>query len=239
MARSRALSLTSRRERPQRNATGTSRRAVEGRRRRLGRFIHGDIRSRTRPCPPSGRDGRGCACARGRITTARRGAVAGKSRHGAAAKYATDGLTTEVRHGGRRRRRVSAAAAEAAAFVAAAAAAFTAAVSEAAVPRSMAAGLEAAASHPSRRLSRRAVFRGGGMRYGYRHAYHRPHFRHRHHFHRRIYAPSLLRYPVLLWLPAPLLPGRLDLFGPRKICRYRPWTSPLCVSLLWIPDRYW
>src|SRR5256885_10644147 len=33
------------------------------------------------------------------------------------------------------------------------------------------------------------VFRGGGMRYGYRHVYHRPHFYHRHHFHRRFYAP--------------------------------------------------
>ena len=70
-------------------------------------------------------------------------------------------------------------------------------------------------------------FRGGGMRstvvafaprrvprrrhrYGYRHVYHRPHFHRRHHFHRRFYAP-LLRIPVLLWLPAPLLPRCLDL----------------------------
>ena len=57
--------------------------AAAGRRRRLGRFIHGDIRSRTRPCPPSGRNGCGSACVRSRITTARRGALACKSRHGA------------------------------------------------------------------------------------------------------------------------------------------------------------
>ena len=68
------------------------------------------------------------------------------------------------------------------------------------------------------------VFRGGGMRYGVRHVYHRPHFHHRHHFHRRFYAPSYYAYPGyyygyrhrycrVIW----------TYYGPRKICRYRPW----------------
>ena len=67
------------------------------------------------------------------------------------------------------------------------------------------------------------VFRGGGYRYGYRHVYHRPHFYHRHHFHRRFYAPRYYsdpyyygyrhRYCRVIW----------TYYGPRKICRYRPW----------------
>jgi hypothetical protein len=78
------------------------------------------------------------------------------------------------------------------------------------------------------------VFRGGGYRvapafHGYRHAYHRPHFvhrphfyGHRRHFHRRFYyAPSYYypryysypRYCRIVW----------TYYGPRKICRYRPW----------------
>ena len=77
------------------------------------------------------------------------------------------------------------------------------------------------------------VFHGGGMRYGVRHVYHRPHFHHRHHFHRRFYAPS---YYVLLWLPAPLLPRDLDLL---RAAQYLPLSSvvspPLARSLLRIP----
>ena len=68
------------------------------------------------------------------------------------------------------------------------------------------------------------VFRGGGYRYGYRHVYHRPYFRHRHHFHRRFYAPRFYSYPGyyygyrhrycrIIW----------TYYGPRKIFRYRPW----------------
>jgi hypothetical protein len=63
------------------------------------------------------------------------------------------------------------------------------------------------------------VFHGGGYRYGYRHVYHRPHFYHRHHFHRRFYAyPGYYygyrhRYCRVIW----------TYYGPRKICRYRPW----------------
>ena len=52
------------------------------------------------------------------------------------------------------------------------------------------------AVHRAAAFAPRRVFRGGGMRYGYRHAYHRPHFYHRHHFHRRFYAPRYYGYPT-------------------------------------------
>ena len=85
------------------------------------------------------------------------------------------------------------------------------------------------------------VFRGGGMRYGYRHVYHRPHFHHRHHFHRRFYAPSYYAYPGyyygyrhrycrVIW----------TYYGPRKICRYRPWyRHHWRVRYYGSPYRYW
>ena len=80
------------------------------------------------------------------------------------------------------------------------------------------------------------VFRGGGMRYGYRHVYHRPHFYHRHHFHRRFYAPRYYGYPVLLWLPAPLLPRDLDLLrAAQDLPLSSVVSSPLARSLLRIP----
>ena len=62
-----------------------------------------------------------------------------------------------------------------------------------------------------------AAFHGGGFRHGgYRFA-HGQRF-HRHHFHRRFYyAPSYYNYPHrycrVVW----------TYYGPRKICRYRPW----------------
>jgi len=69
------------------------------------------------------------------------------------------------------------------------------------------------------------VFRGGGFRaapafHGYRHAYHRPHFHHRRHFHSRFYyAPAYYSYPAYYY------PRRCRViwtyYGPRKICR--PW----------------
>jgi hypothetical protein len=69
------------------------------------------------------------------------------------------------------------------------------------------------------------IYRGGGyrssrLRYGgFRHAYHRPHFRHRH-FHRRFYyTPYYYHYPRrcrIVW----------TYWGPRKICRYRYWHRP-------------
>ena len=68
-----------------------------------------------------------------------------------------------------------------------------------------------------------AVIRGGGLGVGpafhggHRFAHHRHHF-HRHFFHRRFYyAPSYYYYPPrycrVVW----------TYYGPRKICRYRPW----------------
>ncbi|WKA28954.1 hypothetical protein [Bradyrhizobium roseum] len=85
------------------------------------------------------------------------------------------------------------------------------------------------------------VFRGGGMRHGYRHVYHRPHFHHRHHFHRRYYAPRYYGYPGyhygyrhrycrVIW----------TYYGPRKICRYRPWyRHHYRVRYYGSPYRYW
>ena len=67
------------------------------------------------------------------------------------------------------------------------------------------------------------VFRGGGMRYGYRHAYHRPHFHHRHHFHRRFYAPGYYGYPYYHGYRHRYCRVIWTYYGPRKICRYRPW----------------
>jgi hypothetical protein len=67
------------------------------------------------------------------------------------------------------------------------------------------------------------VFRGGGMRYGYRHVYHRPHFHHRHHFHRRFYAPSYYGYPYYHGYRNRYCRVIWTYYGPRKICRYRPW----------------
>jgi hypothetical protein len=112
----------------------------------------------------------------------------------------------------------------AAAVVVSAAVAFMAVDSEAAVPRFMG-GFRGGGVAIHRGGFRAApVFRGGGMRYGVRHVYHRPHFHHRHHFHRRFYAPSYYAYPGyyygyrhrycrIVW----------TYYGPRKICRYRPW----------------
>jgi hypothetical protein len=63
-----------------------------------------------------------------------------------------------------------------------------------------------------------AVIRGGGFRAA--HVFHGGHrfAHHRHHFHRRFYyAPSYYYYPPrycrVVW----------TYYGPRKICRYRPW----------------
>src|SRR5213592_413989 len=67
------------------------------------------------------------------------------------------------------------------------------------------------------------VFRGGGMRYGYRHVYHRPHFYHRHHFHRRFYASRYYSYPYYYGYRHRYCRVIWTYYGPRKICRYRPW----------------
>jgi hypothetical protein len=66
------------------------------------------------------------------------------------------------------------------------------------------------------------VFHGGGHRFVHRHAFHRPHFGHRRFFHRRFYyAPAYYTYPAYYY------PRRCRViwtyYGPRKICKYRPW----------------
>ena len=61
------------------------------------------------------------------------------------------------------------------------------------------------------------------MRYGYRHVYHRPHFYHRHHFHRRFYAPRYYGYPYYYGYRHRYCRVIWTYYGPRKICRYRPW----------------
>jgi hypothetical protein len=69
------------------------------------------------------------------------------------------------------------------------------------------------------------VFRGGGVRTsgihhgGYRVA---PHYRH-HHFHRRVYAPAYYDYPRTYAYPRRYCRVVWTYYGPRKICRYRPW----------------
>ena len=68
------------------------------------------------------------------------------------------------------------------------------------------------------------VFHGGGYRYsGYRAAYYRPHFHRRHHFHRRFYAPAYYTYPRYYAYPYRYCRVVWTYYGPRKICRYRPW----------------
>src|SRR6185369_6216275 len=84
------------------------------------------------------------------------------------------------------------------------------------------------------------VFRGGGMRYGYRHVYHRPHFHHRHHFHRRFYAPSYYGYPYYYGYRHRYCRVIWTYYGPRKICRYRPWyRHHWRVRHYGFPYRYW
>ena len=55
---------------------------------------------------------------------------------------------------------------------------------------------------------------------GYRHAYYRPHFYHRPHF-RRFYGAGY--YPAYYGYPHRYCRVVWTYYGPRKICRYRPW----------------
>ncbi len=71
------------------------------------------------------------------------------------------------------------------------------------------------------------VFRGGGYggyrafhHGGYRQAYYRPHFYHRPHF-RRFYGAGY--YPAYYGYPHRYCRVVWTYYGPRKICRYRPW----------------
>ena len=76
------------------------------------------------------------------------------------------------------------------------------------------------------------VFHGGGHRFAHRHAFHRPHFHHRRHFHSRFYyAPAYYTYPAYYY------PRRCRViwtyYGPRKICRYRPWHAHYYARYGW------
>jgi hypothetical protein len=160
-----------------------------------------------------------------------------------AAKYTTDGLTTEVRHGGGGHGggfhggggfRGGGAAFHGGGFRGGGAAFHGG-------------GFRGggAAFHGGGIRSGAVGFRGGGYRAGpvfhrgyryggYRYAYHRPHFFHRRHFHRRFYyAPSYYyyapRYCRVIW----------TYYGPRKICRYRPWYRHHYWRHRWHPYRYW
>jgi hypothetical protein len=137
-----------------------------------------------------------------------------------AAKYTTDGLTTEVRHGG--------GGGHGGAFHGGG-------------------GLRGggAAFHGGGIRSGGVAFRGGGYRArpvfhggyrygGYRYAYHRPHSFHRRHFHRRFYyAPSYYYYT-----PRYCRIIR-TYYGPRKICRYRAWHRHHYWRHRWHHYRYW
>lgn len=86
-----------------------------------------------------------------------------------------------------------------------------------------------------------AVFRGGGFRAGpafhrggYRYAapaivrhHHvgprRVHFHHRHHFRPRYYGYAPVYYPQRYYHPRRFCKVVWTYYGPRKICRYRPW----------------
>ena len=73
------------------------------------------------------------------------------------------------------------------------------------------------------------------MRYGYRHVYHRPHFHHRHHFHRRFYAPAYYGYPYYYGYRHRYCRVIWTYYGPRKICRYRPWYRHHGASIMELP----
>lgn len=153
------------------------------------------------------------------------------------AKFATDGLTTEVRHGGGGRGggfrgggggfRGGGAAFHGGGFRG----------GGVAIHRG---GFRAAPVFRGGGYRAAPVFHGGGYRYGYRHAYHRPHFYHRRHFHRRIYyAPSYYAYPRYYSYPRRYCRVIWTYYGPRKICKYRPWRHHWRHRYYRYPVRYW
>lgn len=88
---------------------------------------------------------------------------------------------------------------------------------------------EALSDHLTVEVRYRGGFRGdfrGGRHFGRRHAFHRPHFHrphfHRRHFaHRRIWRPRPVIYPHYYYAQ-PCRRVWTD-FGPRRVCRHRPW----------------
>ena len=173
-----------------------------------------------------------------------------------AAKFATDGLTTEVQHGGhggggfrggggggfRGGGGFHGGGFRGGGFMAVASAAaarrFMAAVSGAAAWRSTAAAFVAAARSIRGGGFRAArVFHGGGYRFGYRHAYHRPHF----HRHRRTSIAAstsrrpITRYPAYYGYPR-RLPRGLDLLWAAQDL-HRPWCR--AITAIHYGYRYW
>jgi hypothetical protein len=85
------------------------------------------------------------------------------------------------------------------------------------------------------------AFHGGGFRYsGIRYGGHRvaPYYRH-HHFHRRFYAPAYYAYPRYYAYPQRYCRVIWTHYGPRKICRYRPWHRHHYRHHRWHHYRYW
>ena len=160
------------------------------------------------------------------------------------AKFATDDLTTEVRHGGHGGggfRVAEVAVSAVVEAVVSAAAGFMAVDFRGGGAAFHGGGFRGGGVAIHRGGFRAApVFRGGGMRYGYRHVYHRPHFHHRHHFHRRFYAPRYYGYPYYYGYRHRYCRVIWTYYGPRKICRYRPWyRHHWRVRYYGSPYRYW
>jgi hypothetical protein len=87
-----------------------------------------------------------------------------------------------------------------------------------------------AAIHGGRFHGGGAVFRGGGYRYAapaiVRHHHvgpRRAYFHHRHHFRPRYYGYAPVYYPQRYYYPRRFCKVVWTYYGPRKICRYRPW----------------
>ena len=131
------------------------------------------------------------------------------------AKYATDGLTTEVRHGG---------GGHGGGGFRGGGAAFHGGGFRGGGMAIQRGGFRAASVYRGGGFRAARVYHGGGYRYGYRHAYYRPYFHHRRHFHRRFYvAPAYYGYPSYYGYRHRYCRVIWTYYGPRKICRYRPW----------------
>lgn len=83
-----------------------------------------------------------------------------------------------------------------------------------------------------------ALYRGGGYRYAapgiVRHHHvgpRRAHYHHRHHFRPRYYGYAPVYYPQRYYQPRRFCKVVWTYYGPRKICRYRPWHH--------LGHRYW
>ena len=160
------------------------------------------------------------------------------------AKFATDDLTTEVRHGGHGGGGGGFRGGGGGGFRGGGGGfrggGFMAVDSEAAVPRSMAAGSEAVALRSIvAAFAPRPCSAAAACATEYRHVYHRPHFHHRHHFHRRFYAPSYYAYPYYYGYRHRYCRVIWTYYGPRKICRYRPWYRHHWRHRYYGDVRYW